>query len=63
MAHMHRTRPAVVAFDVVGTLFSLDPLAARMRGVGLRSIPPEARRAGRCRVCRDPVDSVFSRKT
>lgn len=30
-----RHRPAVVAFDVVGTLFSLDPLAARMREVGL----------------------------
>jgi 2-haloacid dehalogenase len=35
MAHAQRTPPAVVAFDVVGTLFSLDPLAARMRDVGL----------------------------
>ncbi len=35
MAHAQRTRPAVVAFDVVGTLFSLDPIAARMREAGL----------------------------
>lgn len=35
MAREQRTRPAVVAFDVVGTLFSLDPLAVWMRGAGL----------------------------
>jgi 2-haloacid dehalogenase len=31
----HR-RPSVVAFDVVGTLFSLDPLDAALREAGLR---------------------------
>jgi hypothetical protein len=30
-----RHRPVVVAIDVVGTLFSLDPVADRMRGAGL----------------------------
>ncbi|MBI3635906.1 MAG: haloacid dehalogenase type II [Candidatus Rokubacteria bacterium] len=30
-----RSRPVAVAFDVVGTLFALDPLAARMRDTGL----------------------------
>lgn len=39
MAHAQRTRPAVVAFDVVGTLFSLAPIAARMREAEL----PEGR--------------------
>jgi 2-haloacid dehalogenase len=39
MAHAQRTRPTVVAFDVVGTLFSLDPIAVRMRQAGL----PEGR--------------------
>lgn len=28
-------RPSVVAFDVVGTLFSLDPIAAKLRDAGL----------------------------
>lgn len=35
MADERRTRPAVVAFDVVGTLFPLDPLVPRLREAGL----------------------------
>jgi hypothetical protein len=42
MAHAQRTRPAVVAFDVVGTLFSLDPLAVRMRAAPLLPRGPPA---------------------
>lgn len=30
-------RPTAVAFDVIGTLFSLEPLRERLTGVGLRS--------------------------
>jgi 2-haloacid dehalogenase len=35
MSDARVTRPDVVAFDVVGTLFSLDPVATRLREVGL----------------------------
>jgi 2-haloacid dehalogenase len=36
MAHERRPRPPVVAFDVVGTLFSLDPVGRRLSDAGLR---------------------------
>ncbi len=35
MTH-ERPRPSVVAFDAVGTLFPLDPLASRLHDAGLR---------------------------
>jgi 2-haloacid dehalogenase len=34
-------RPVVIAFDVIGTLFALDPLADRLQAVGL---PPDSLR-------------------
>jgi 2-haloacid dehalogenase len=37
MSDAPAVRPDVVAFDVVGTLFSLDPVAARLQEVGLSS--------------------------
>jgi 2-haloacid dehalogenase len=43
-------RPDVVAFDVVGTLFSLDPVAARLEEVGF---PPGAIDAWFARFLRD----------
>jgi 2-haloacid dehalogenase len=39
MSRAPAVRPDVVAFDVVGTLFSLDPVAARLQEVGF---PPGA---------------------
>jgi 2-haloacid dehalogenase len=38
---MMAIRPVVIAFDVIGTLFALDPLADRLQAVGL---PPDSLR-------------------
>jgi hypothetical protein len=36
---MMPNRPVVIAFDVIETLFALEPLADRLRAVGLPSEP------------------------
>jgi hypothetical protein len=51
-----RTRPSAVAFNVMGTLFPLDPLREPFVGLGRRPRPWKSGTPGPCATNSDTID-------